>query len=109
MAPGTGSPQRAITGATAERPTPTLTRAQEKKDGAASHGEQGRRCDTNQVEQASGPTIPRRAVMRGAAPGSKQESITLHGRELASEGVAGASLEPLLLMLTILIVLLSKA
>ena len=96
LAPGTGSPQRAITGATAERPTPTLTRAQEKKDGAASHGEQGRRCDTNQAEQAGGPTIPRRAGMRGAAPGNKLEKIALHGRELASEGTAGASLEVML-------------
>ena len=91
--PGHRSPQRAITGATAKRPTPTTTRAQEKTDGAASHGEQGRRWDTNQAGQAGGPTIPRRAGMRGAAPGSKQEKIALHGRELASEGVAGASLE----------------
>lgn len=108
QAPGRRNPQRAITGATAERPTPTTTRAQEKTNGAASHGEQGRRCDTNQAEQAGGPTIPRRAGIQGAAPGSNLESIILHGRELASEGAAGASLETLL-MLTILIMILNKA
>ena len=108
VAPGTGSPQRAITGATAERPTPTITREQEKTDGAASHGEQGRRWNTHQAQQAGGPTIPRRAGMRGAAPGSKQKKIILHGRELASAGAAGASLETLLI-LTLLIMILSKA
>ena len=47
--------------------------------------------------------------MRGAAPGSKQESIALHGRELASEGAAGASLEHPLIHLKMQIKLLIKA
>ncbi|MBR3431738.1 MAG: hypothetical protein IKG87_16740 [Clostridia bacterium] len=56
-------------------------------DGAASHGEPGRFCIPGLSVQASGPTIPQRAVVPEASPGIRLKIRELLHRELAERGL----------------------